>query len=173
MKNFYSTIYEVNPLTMAVVAERGINGKLVTRVMEEDIELLVNEIPRKLIDQGCKFFGSSLKGRQEGTQDVCGITYKAPISIDPASGMYFFPTHSPATPKCSWISHTHIDQVNHASNNQTEIIFKNGKKILLNASFGSVLNQVQRTAQFRFLLDNRIKYLHQQQRADIVAEPLP
>jgi len=172
MKGFYSKVYEINPLTMAVISERDMSGRRITRIIEEETELLVEDSPRKIIDFGCKFFGASLKGRQEGTADVCGITYKAPISIDPASGMYFFPTHSPTNPKCSWISHTHIDTVNKAENNKTEIVFKNGKKIILDVSYGSVLNQIQRTAQFRYLLDNRIKYL-MQEKTDIVAEPSP
>ncbi|WP_099157248.1 competence protein ComK [Virgibacillus ndiopensis] len=110
------------------------------------------------------------EGRQEGTRDICGITHKAPICIDPASGMYYFPTTSPTSSKCSWIAHSHIETIHNAANQCTEVLFKNGKRITLEISFGSMLNQVQRTAQFRYLLDNRIKYL-QKHTVDMVAEP--
>ncbi|MDL4842854.1 competence protein ComK [Aquibacillus rhizosphaerae] len=112
------------------------------------------------------------RGRQEGTKNVCGITHKSPISIDHSSGMYFFPTSSPQNPNCSWISHSHIDQINRAPDHCTTIIFKNGRTVTLPVSHGSMQNQVQRTAQFRYLLQNRIKYvLKSKHYTDVVAEP--
>ncbi|MFD2042732.1 competence protein ComK [Ornithinibacillus salinisoli] len=160
-KEFYTPSHEITPQTLAVLAQVDKGGNLSTCVLEEESEYVIDYSPSKLIDFSCKFFGSSLKGRQDGTRDICGITHKAPISIDPSSGMYFFPTSSPTNPKCSWIAHSHIKQVNKAGNLSTEIIFKSGKQVILDTSFGSLINQVQRTAQFRYLLDNRIKYLKQ------------
>ncbi|WP_164669547.1 competence protein ComK [Virgibacillus doumboii] len=170
LNEFYFPSHEVTPLTIAVIAQDDENGHPTTCVLEEQEEYYVQHTPSKIIDYACKFFGSSLRGRQDGTRDVCGITHKAPISIDPSSGMYFFPTTSPTNPKCSWIAHSHIDKVNKGPEHYTEVKFKNGKSVLLDVSYGSMLNQVQRTAQFRFLLDNRIKYL-QKHNADMVAEP--
>lgn len=171
LKNYYFTSHEITPFTMAVIAERDKNGdQKITRILEEDTEYVLDEPPTKIIDDACRFFGASLKGRQDGTKDISGITHKAPISIDPSSGMYFFPTTSPSSQKCSWIAHSHIDKVSRAAE-KTEILFKNGKKVILEISYGSMLNQLQRTAQFRYLLDNRIKFLHQHLSAEMVAEP--
>src|SRR5690625_1385794 len=100
----------------------------------------------------------SYVGRQEGTFAVSKITHKAPISVSPASGIYFLPTLSPMNPMCGWISHSHIKEMNPARGG-TEIIFNNGRKVIVEVSYGSMLNQVQRTAQVRFLLDNRINDL--------------
>ncbi|MGM8366092.1 competence protein ComK [Virgibacillus sp. W0181] len=155
----YTTAHEINPLTMAAIAQHDEYGHTHTYVMEEQGTFTIKQSPSKMIDYACKFFGSSLKGRQEGTKDICGITHKAPVSIDPISGMYFFPTASPTNSNCSWIAHSHIDKVNQAADQKTEIIFKNGERIILDISFGSMLNQVQRTAQYRYLLDNRIRFL--------------
>ncbi|WP_010650064.1 competence protein ComK [Oceanobacillus massiliensis] len=171
MKNYYFTTHEITPVTMAVIAKRNPEGENVTYVIEEDTEYVLDQTPTKIIDEACRFFGSSLKGRQDGTRDICGITHKAPISIDPSSGMYFFPTSSPSNPKCAWIAHSHIDKVSRANNQQTEIQFKNGSRVVLDISYGSMLNQLQRTAQFRFQLDNRIKFLQQYSPADMIAEP--
>lgn len=101
----------------------------------------------------------SYVGRQDGTKDISGITHKAPISIDPASGMYFFPTSSPRNKNCSQIAHSHIDFIQPTKNQMTEVHFKNGQKIILDISYGSMMNQIQRTAQFRYLLNDRIKKL--------------
>jgi len=38
-------------------------------------------------------------------------------------------------------------------------VFKNGKQITIDASYGSILNQMQRTAQFRFTLESRINMI--------------
>jgi competence protein ComK len=171
VKTLQTFDYEINPLTMAVLSERDASGCYVTRVLEEEAEYVVDYTPSRLIEYACKFFGSSLKGRQEGTRDICGITHKAPISIDPSSGMYYFPTTSPTSSTCSWIAHSHIDKMRKAETSGTEIIFKNSKKIHVEVSYGSLLNQIQRTAQLRFLLDNRLKFL--QQRSELVAEHSP
>lgn len=168
---FYESSHEITPLTMAVIAQRNRYGGTHTRIMEEQEEYVVDRTPSKLIDSACRFFGASLRGRQDGTRNICGITHKAPISIDPISGMYFFPTRSPNHPNCSWIAHSHIDQVKKGENKCTEIIFKNGRHIVLDVSFGSIMNQIQRTAQFRYLLDNRIRSLRKQYSVDVTEEP--
>ncbi|MFS0671955.1 competence protein ComK [Ornithinibacillus sp. 179-J 7C1 HS] len=157
-EDLYSPLHEITPLTLAVVAKKDETGNVHTYILEEEAEYMVEKSPSKLIDYACRFFGSSLKGRQDGTRDICGITHKAPISIDPSSGMYFFPTTSPTNAKCSWIAHSHIDHVNRFMD-KTEIVFKTGKKLVIDASYGSIMNQIHRTAQFRYLLDNRIKHL--------------
>src|SRR5690625_5941916 len=114
LKNIYSSATEITPLTMAVLAQHDESGNATTCVLEPEAEYVVKQSPSTVINNACVFFGISLKGRQESTRNISGITYKAPISIDPSSGMYFFPTKSPANPECSWIAHSHIDNLNKA-----------------------------------------------------------
>lgn len=163
----FTSNIEVTPLTMAVLSQHDEYGNISARIIEENNEFHVKATPSKVIDYACKFFGANLKGRQEGTRDVCGLTHKAPIAIDPYSGMYFFPTASPRIPTCSWIAHTHIYELNDAKKLGTEIVFNNGKKIIVNVSYGSMKNQVYRTAQFRYLLDNRITSLGVDSKLDL------
>ncbi|HLR52639.1 MAG TPA: competence protein ComK [Candidatus Avamphibacillus sp.] len=165
-----SPSYEITPLTMAVLVYHDKKGNTGAWVLEEKEEYYIDIPPSKFIDQACKYYGASLKGRQEGTRNIYGITHKAPISIDPSSGMYFFPTASPVNSNCSWIAHSHIKHVNQLKNKETEVIFRNGRKVSLQVSYGSIMNQIQRTAQFRYLLDNRLNY-SKTQLADRVAEP--
>ena len=157
----HTSAYEVNPLTLAVLSKKDEQGRTTSHILEKDAEYIISRTPTKIIDLSCSYFGASLKGRQEGTKNICGITHKAPISVDPSSGMYFFPTASPTNILCSWIAHSHIEQIKSASNQTTEIIFKNGRKIALDVSQGSIMNQVQRTAHFRYLLDKRLQTLPQ------------
>lgn len=159
MYNEKEQLHEITPLTMAVLCEKNEKGEIHTVVLEELRDYYVNEKPTKIVDDACKYFGSSLKGRLEGTKDISRITHKAPIAIDPSSGMFFFPTCSPSNPNCSWISHSHVHQVLPFDSDRTELHFKNGRRIIIDVSYGSILNQIQRTAQFRYSLENRIKYI--------------
>lgn len=169
--------YEITPLTLAVVAYWDPKReKFTSKIMEEQSETFVDLTPTKVIDQACKFFGDSLEGKRAGTKEVCGITHKAPICIDPPSGMYFFPTSSPSNPDCSWIAHSHISHVQQGENQLAEIVFFNGRRLTLETSVGSIINQKHRTAQFRFLLSNRFIHLHSYQTQkypdDYIAESL-
>src|SRR5699024_4523858 len=156
--NHFTPKYEITPLTMAVLAHQDGNGSTISYVIEEQGEYYVDITTSDLIAEACMFFGATLKGRQIGTSKICGFTHKLPISIDPGSGMYFLPTASPSKPDCSWIGHSHIYKLNgHKNDLQTELIFNNGKSIILDVSYGSMLNQVTRTAHYRFLLENRIR----------------
>lgn len=155
-----SLSYEVTPLTMAILSKPNMDGSVHTVVLEEMQEYSVSTAPTKMIDQACKFYGKSLSGLQEGTKSVSNITHKVPIAIDSASGMYFFPTASPTNKSCSWLSHTHIKDIRQIDNgSRTEIIFKNKRRIIIDVSFGSMQNQLHRTAQFRFSLDNRMEII--------------
>src|SRR5699024_12406161 len=95
--------YEITPLTMAILAHEDEYGNFGTWILEAQSEYLVNRTPSKIIDYACRFFGSRLKGRQEGTKDICGITHKHQISLDPSSGMYFILTFSRHKTTCSRI----------------------------------------------------------------------
>src|SRR5690625_2120312 len=124
MKNELFT-YEIYQLTMDIIANENENCVINNQVDENEANYLINKSQLKMVDHACRYFGSSLRGRQDGTKDISGITHKAPISIDPASGMYFFPTSSPRNKNCSSIAHSHIDFIQPTKNKMTEIHFKN------------------------------------------------
>src|SRR5699024_4852033 len=150
--------YEVTPLTMALLSKTNDEGLVQTVVLEESQHYFVSPPPTKVMDKACEYYGQSLQGLQKGTKNVSNITNKAPIAIDSRSGMYFFPTASPSKKTCSWLSHTHITNIFPIHNGSgTEVIFNNEHRIAVNISFGSIQNQMHRTAQFRFYLDNRIQ----------------
>jgi competence protein ComK len=148
--------YEVNPSTMALLGQIGKTGGVETRIIEKNHEFLMKMKPTMIIDQSCRYFGASLKGRQEGTREITGITHKPPIAIDPTNGIYMFPTQSPLKDTCAWFSHSHILKYDSAGYEETIVTMKNGRELLIDISFGSFENQLNRTAQFRYLLNERI-----------------
>ncbi|WLR51509.1 competence protein ComK [Bacillus tianshenii] len=149
--------FEINEKTMAVVAEQGLEGTVYSRVLEVENEFVLPLKPVKVIDKSCRYFGSSLKGRQEGTKAITGITYKPPIAIDPTSDIYMFPTNSPRSQQCTWVAHSYISHYKPSAQGNTIVTFANGQSITLKISFRSFENQLNRTAQFRYLLSKRLQ----------------
>lgn len=141
---------------MAVVPIEGSTRKdRKCLILDETGERTVNLTSKQIMDKSCRFFGSSLRGRVEGTASIAGITHKPPIIIDSPLGMYFFPTSSPQSNECIWLSHSHIEKIMEKSLKQTKVYFINGETLSLNISFNTIENQIMRTAQFRFVLENR------------------
>lgn len=156
MEDMMLDTFEVTKYTMAVVAEKMQDGRVVSKVIELEGDYHVNAKPLKIIERSCRYFGSSLKGRQDGTREVAGITHKAPIAIDPTSGIYMFPTLSPNKDECTWLAHTYISKVEAIDQDKISVTFHNNKAITIPVSKGSFENQLHRTAQFRYLLSTRI-----------------
>lgn len=148
---------EVTPLTMAILPKFDEYGNLHAEMITETGDYLVQLTPLKVIQLACSFFASSFEGRLEGTKRISSFTHKAPIAIDPASGIYFFPTKSPRNKECAWLSHSHIKSINYVDRKKTEVVFQNGRRIYVDVSKGSLNNQLQRTAQFRYVLDKRMQ----------------
>jgi competence protein ComK len=148
--------YEVNRYTMAVLPERK-DEHFFSRVMEVDGEYIVAMKPIEIIERSCKFFGSSLQGRREGTKELMGITHKAPIVIDPSNVIYLFPTVSPNRPQCAWISHAYVLHHQSAGFEKTLVTFTNKQTVELPVSEGSFENQLYRTAQLRTIISSRVE----------------
>ena len=143
--------YEINSNTLALIC---VNNK--TRVYESNHVFMVDKLPNKIISDSCSFFGSSLSGRQKGTTNLIGVTYKCPIIVEETRNIIFFPTCSPRVENCSWIGIKNIDKYYSDSIGKTIIRFKNGKKIALSESFGIIENQILRSTRLESVLRGRI-----------------
>jgi len=155
-KNLFESL-EVTPFTLAVTPYRTKEGKLFSRVLEKDSEFIVKLSPTEVMEKSCNYFGSSLVGKQEGTKKILKYSHKLPICLEALSNMYFFPSTSPSNVGCHWLAHSHIRELRPAENLKTEVVFFNGKSILVEVSHGSLENQLHRTAQYKHLLGKRIK----------------
>lgn len=157
MKPLKLSTYKINPLTMILLSEKDEFGHTYSRILEEDGQFIVAKSPSQLIEEACERFGSNLEGRQEGTTLVSGYVHKPPISIDPYNGLYFFPTVSPSLDTCDWISHTHVSKIITETERGTELLFTNNQIVLIDISKRTLKNQILRTAQYRHMLNQRIK----------------
>lgn len=140
--------YEINQSTMAILSLK----KGFSKVIEENEEFIVSRDSTDIINQSCKFFGSSYSGRFEGTKHLIGVNYKAPIIIEETHEIIFFPTSSPRFENCNWICLKKISTFEKNDAN-TILSFKNGTKIELKVSYNSFENQVLRST----LLESRMR----------------
>lgn len=145
--------YEINIDTIAIVP---VNNK-VSKVYEDEREYIVSKNTNKIIEENCKFYGSSYKGRCDGTKFLTGIKSKFPIIIEETRNIIFFPTSSIRNNDNIWISLNKIKCYN-KSKIGSKITFNNNRKINLNISIYSLDNQYCRANLLKAkLYDKKIK----------------
>lgn len=141
--------YEINEDTLALIS---LNDK--TKVFEKNKIFTLNREVSQIMEDSCEYFGSSLSGRQKGTEKLIGVSYKAPIIIEESKNIIFFPTNSPRTKNCNWISLNNLERY-YTKNKKMVLEFKNKQKIMLNISFGVIDNQILRATRLEAVLRGR------------------
>ena len=139
--------YEINSETLAIISLDNGTSKIIEK--DYTVEISCNHL--KIIDNSCKYFGSSYTGRFEGTKNLIKTSYKNPIIIEESREIVFFPTTSPRLDKCCWISLNNIK--NYEKNiDKTRIYFENNKFIDLDISYKSFDNQYLRATHLLMVL---------------------
>ena len=142
--------YEINSFTIAIIPLDSESSK----VIETHHEFVVKKPVLEIMDDSCRYFGSSYEGRHEGTKSLIGMNYKAPIIIEESLELIFFPTASPRIQECIWISLNYVDRYYRAGD-KTILHFKNGKSIDLDISYGALENQILRATRLESVLHKR------------------
>ena len=70
--------YEISSNTLLLYSKK--NNE--TIVYESDNKYIIKKKSSKIIDNSCKYFGSSLSGRQEGTKCLIGTSIKVPVIVE-------------------------------------------------------------------------------------------
>ena len=142
--------YEINNNTCAVI---GINDD-VAKIIEKDDECFINKNSYSIMEDSCQYYGSSCEGRIKGTKMILGSNYKVPIIIEESNEIIFFPTESPYSDKCMWISLNNIESYE-KSNGFTKVKFNEGKEIIVKMTIGAFEMQVLRANRLGSLLKKR------------------
>ena len=142
--------YEINEGTLAILAK---NRK--SLILEDDKKYVVDSLPFDVVDHSCKYFGSSYEGRREGTKEILHINYKVPIIVDNSRNLIFFPTNSPISDDCSWLSLKSIKSIKEGDFNTTDVIFNNGVSINIPVSKRTMDNQILRASRLDLIMRNR------------------
>ncbi|MEH7453086.1 competence protein ComK [Gottfriedia acidiceleris] len=156
--------YEINKSTMAIIPEFTVDLVVISKVYETDDSFYVLMKPIEIIERSCAYFGSSYRGRREGTKQMISITHKPPIAISSMNQIFFFPTSSSLKVECSWISYNHVANFRGGKYNRSVVEFSNGVELPLEISRGSFENQLYRTAHLRAIYEDRLKPENTQQK---------
>ncbi|MDD3241223.1 MAG: competence protein ComK [Bacilli bacterium] len=144
--------YEINNETLAIIPI-SYNE---TKILERDSEYIIKEKAFKIMDYSCKYYGSSYNGRVQGTKNIINFEYKLPVIVEDSSGIIFFPTESPDSLNCIWLSFKNIKSVE-KNNGNGVVIFDNNFKLELDISFNSLNSQIFRSSLLISKLDLRRK----------------
>lgn len=142
--------YEINDETLAIMPF----SKDKARVLEESDEYIVDEMPYSIMEDSCKYFGSSFEGRVLGSKDILGSVYKAPVIVEESQNLIFFPTGALDSSSVSWISYKKIKNVE-KHGKKSRITFNNGETIIVDCPYFSIKNQIFRCNMLDSISSNR------------------
>ena len=142
--------YEINDDTLAIIPK---NNKL-TIVYEKYNNYIINQNIKDIINNSCKYYGSTFEGRKIASSSILKVNYKVPIMIEESKNMVFFPTTSLRNNNCSWISLNNIERYER-NYRGSKIYFNTGKTLIIPISYGILNNQILRSSRLIYLLDER------------------
>ena len=141
-------MYEIDLSTVMLISLDDIKTKIITM----DDEFVLDIDSKKIIDNSCKFFGSSLNDRVNMTKRLINIKSKSPIIIEESRDIIFFPLKS-IRDKCNiWISFNNLEKFV-KSGDKTIFYFKGNKQVEIDFSYYIIDNQVTRS----LMLDYEVK----------------
>lgn len=145
--------YEISNGTLAIVPNDG-NSSV---VYEDEERYIIDDLPFKIMEDSCKYFGSTYKGRKDGAKEILGAEYKVPIVIDNSNDLIVFPTTSPLAEDCIWVSLKRVRRFEKIDFNNTKLIFDNNIELIVPCSYRTIENQISRASRLDLIMRNRKK----------------
>ena len=142
--------YEISKGTLAILP----NEKNSSVVYEDDDRYIIKQTPYQIMEESCKYFGSTYEGRKDGAREMLGAEYKVPIVIEDSSNLIVFPTTSTLSEDCVWISLKRVEKIEKIDANNTKIIFDNKTEIIVDSSYRTIENQLSRASRLDLILRN-------------------
>lgn len=124
-------------------------------VYEDEEKFNINQKPFQIMEESCKYFGSTYEGRKDSAKEILGAQYKLPIIVEDSNNLVVFPTTSPFADDCVWISLKRVKNYKKVDSNSTKIIFDNGIEIVIPTSYRSFENQISRASRLDLIMRNR------------------
>ena len=144
--------YIINGETVVMMSISNSSCRIYETEKVFDVDISLKEI----LEESCKYFGSSLEGRTESSKYHLKYDYKLPIIIDENREIIIFPTKSYNSLNSYVIFINQIKDYE-KKDNIIKIILKNNKVIEINESFGIFENQYLRSLKLLNTLKNMKK----------------
>ena len=130
--------YEINKGTLAIVPNE-IDESL---VYEDEERFLIHQSPFQIMEESCKYFGSTYEGRKDSAKAILGAEYKVPVIVEDTDNLIVFPTTSPKSEECIWISLKRVKSFEKIDSINTKVIFDNNREIIVPVSYRTLENQI-------------------------------
>ena len=115
-------------------------------IMEEKQSYQIEENINEILNDSCKYYGSSYDGRKAGTKYLLPITSKVPIFLNEKKNIVIFPIESDRNKNNIWFVFNNILSYKKVKN-YVEITFKNNEKYIFLMSFHIFKNQMIKCSQ--------------------------
>jgi Genetic competence transcription factor len=149
--------YEINEDTLAIIGDNYGN----TRIIEKNQEYVIQKKAYEVMDENCKYYGSSYNGRLKAAKEILDCSYKLPIIMEESSMLIFFPTKSSLLDDCCWINYNAIRE-NENSGSKTLLKLINNQELLLDISLLSLKNQIYRATRLESIIRQRLKSIRRE-----------
>lgn len=143
--------YEINEDTYVIIGEKF--GR--TKVIEKEKQYEVVEDAYKIMDDNCKYYGSSYYGRVESSKSILNCSYKLPVIVEESSCMIFFPLKSTLLDDCTWINLNSIKYIEKVGS-KSKITFINNEEMIFDISKLSLENQIYKSSKLETTMFKRI-----------------
>ena len=143
--------YEINKGTLAILP----NEVADSLVYEDDERFLIHQTPFQIMEESCKYFGSTYEGRKDSAKAILGAEYKVPVIVEDTDNLIVFPTTSPRSEDCIWISLKRVKAFKKIDITNTRVIFDNNTEIIVPVSYRTLENQISRASRLDFLMRKR------------------
>ena len=143
--------YEINKGTLAIMP----NENESSLVYEDEDRFLIEQSPFQSMEESCMYFGSTYEGRKESARSILGAEYKVPVIVEDTDNLIVFPTTSPKSDDCIWISLKRVKNFERIDNSNTKVIFDNNKEIIVPVSYRTLENQISRASRLDFMMRKR------------------
>lgn len=143
--------YEISKGTLAIVP----NDERSSLIYEDEDRYIIEESPFEIMEESCKYFGSTYAGRKDSAKSILGAEYKVPILVEDSSNLIIFPTNSPRSEDCVWIALNRVQNFEKIDAINTKITFDNGKELIVATSYRSFENQISRASRLDLILRKR------------------
>lgn len=115
-----------------------------TKILENENVMLVDSKTFKIVNDNCKFYGSTYLNRVEFSKTILNCRCKMPIILDNDGNIILFPTTSNRQDLCTWLNYNNIKSYKKMSSNNVVITFLNGIKIAINMSYYTFEHQINK-----------------------------
>ena len=143
--------YIINESTVALIYLK----EQVTEIIEKYTTYTVKRNILEIIDESCKFYGSSFVGRCQSAKYLLGIRYKCPIIISEVKDIIIFPTTSFRKKECMWFSYNGINNYYINQNNLLQITLINGKELTTELSENVFTNQLFKASRLMTIMKGK------------------